>query len=1337
MSVMNMRICKYILVLFLLLIHVYVVKAINVNSAIDLKNLFGEKAILMGTTVTLKSNITINQTIVIKDNSITLVVPEGVTLTIDKTGVEEEAIGIHVNGSNAFFTIKGNGIIEVKAAKGKKGKDESSGWKVPEKGGNGYNSRLLVLDNGSIQIEGITLKSIPGAGGEGGKNTYWGTQSDSGKKGTAWAIDPKDGVYTVNDMIPYGCYIVNGEDKYYTSTGFEATDVIIKYIKYTASFNNNGGEGDSKDISYSLNEPFTYPMVTKLGYDLKKWTADKAFEIINDLPVLTDRKEEGKITFTAQWELHHYTIAYDVEDDIDLGNVKTKYTIEDDTYILTPLKKDGFRFIGWYEGKTKITEIPKGAHRDYNLTAKWAKEYKINYIYDKENAEPVSTLLSNYINDELPYQLPSLQPKTSDYAFAGWYTEGKYLNKIVSIEKNTNKELTLYGKLSRSYTIYLNWNVGETDSQTLYYSSELGQALPTRGKTKNGYSFGGWYDNKELTGAKYTEVAIGQTGKKEFYAKWIPIQYTISYDYLYNATLPKDATKEYNIEKSVLLPMPTRQGYSFVGWHPVDESEDWSGAGHGVIPFTFNEKKSETGNKTFYAEWKGGHILTIQQPEGGKISVKNKTNNQEVVSGIAIDKGTSLEISAIATSSAYKFSELLINGKTYTSVPQTIAMPDTCGLTVSAVFVDGRSSASKPEMSTSPENTDYIPVGESVVVTLKNTDKDATLYYTVDGSKEKAYTKPFMVSATSAKKLEVKAIARKEGYKDGVTTRQITFGTGKIVITFDLPEGITAVNPDGGEVISAVATGGTFEFILDIDGSIIPSTSQMKVLANDTLRIYPDVSGVYTLNEQKANVKITVAGVVQKDATVTLTQTKNGQIVFADDETTATRKVNYGDTIVVKAIPNMGCYFTKWMDGNTDSLRQIIVKKDWNLSAVFSANKYVYKIVFPQIEGVTFKTLSAYSNEVEDGGTCKFHLSLAKEYEKSVPVVYANGKKIEPTNDVYSIYYIHTHYSIAVEGIQRNKETYKLQEHVTGINLETGESLTDQPTFPEVQVMVYANAPDGQIFEQWNDASKENPRITRASIAPSLIPMWKKAPNDVHKVDFMLTAGAGVAAINSGNASAVLRGEDFQFKVVLLPQYSQSPIVVKAEDKVLQPATELRATTEQTTRFYTLDNLSADTKVEISGVKLNKYKPLIEQTKGGNVSVSTSDSVAYGTNVTLKAIADPGYIFLKWSDGNTLNPYPYRVIEDSNINAVFIGKGLTVDNESIRKNDQIKITTDGNRLSIKVDKEYQVYIYKFGGTLYQKLKIPAGVYSMYLPSGVYFVKVGEDEADKADKVIIQ
>jgi hypothetical protein len=40
--------------------------------------------------------------------------------------------------------------------------------------------------------------------------------------------------------------------------------------------------------------------------------------------------------------------------------------------------------------------------------------------------------------------------------------------------------------------------------------------------TKEGFSFGGWFDNPEFTGAPVTTIAANATGNKVFWAKWIP-----------------------------------------------------------------------------------------------------------------------------------------------------------------------------------------------------------------------------------------------------------------------------------------------------------------------------------------------------------------------------------------------------------------------------------------------------------------------------------------------------------------------------------------------------------------------------------------------------------------------------------------------------------------------------------------------------------------------------------------------------------------------------------------------------------------------------------------------
>jgi len=49
---------------------------------------------------------------------------------------------------------------------------------------------------------------------------------------------------------------------------------------------------------------------------------------------------------------------------------------------------------------------------------------------------------------------------------------------------------------------------------------------------------------------------------------------------------------------------------------------------------------------------------------------------------------------------------------------------------------------------------------------------------------------------------------------------------------------------------------------------------------------------------------------------------------------------NYGDTVTLTAIPNVGYHFTQWSDGNTDNPRQLIVTRDSTLIAEFEVNTF-------------------------------------------------------------------------------------------------------------------------------------------------------------------------------------------------------------------------------------------------------------------------------------------------------------------------------------------------------------------------------------------------------------
>lgn len=73
------------------------------------------------------------------------------------------------------------------------------------------------------------------------------------------------------------------------------------------------------------------------------------------------------------------------------------------------------------------------------------------------------------------------------------------------------------------YNVTLNTNGGTVnDGNITTYTEFYGATLPTN-VTRNGYTFGGWYDNAELTGEPVTSIASDATGDKEYWAKWLEI----------------------------------------------------------------------------------------------------------------------------------------------------------------------------------------------------------------------------------------------------------------------------------------------------------------------------------------------------------------------------------------------------------------------------------------------------------------------------------------------------------------------------------------------------------------------------------------------------------------------------------------------------------------------------------------------------------------------------------------------------------------------------------------------------------------------------------------------
>jgi len=117
---------------------------------------------------------------------------------------------------------------------------------------------------------------------------------------------------------------------------------------------------------------------SKVGYEFDGWYYDKNIwsKKYNGEAIIDDTK------IYAKFDVIEYDITY--QTDGGTHNNKNVFTVED-SFSLSAAKKDGFEFLGWYNGENKIESIEKGTVGNITLIARWEPIFlgKINYNKNK------------------------------------------------------------------------------------------------------------------------------------------------------------------------------------------------------------------------------------------------------------------------------------------------------------------------------------------------------------------------------------------------------------------------------------------------------------------------------------------------------------------------------------------------------------------------------------------------------------------------------------------------------------------------------------------------------------------------------------------------------------------------------------------------------------------------------------------------------------------------------------------------------------------------------------------------------------------------------------------
>ncbi len=280
-----------------------------------------------------------------------------------------------------------------------------------------------------------------------------------------------------------------------------------------------------------------------------------------------------------------------------------QYTVESEAFLLPTPVRTGYIFLGWTgEGITepqKTMEIPQGSTGDRTYTANWQViEYTITLdASGGDSLDPITYTV------ETPVILPT--PTSTGYTFLGWTGEGETTPQpTVVLPKGTTGDKTYTANWKTiTYTIALGANGGEELAAISYTIESDPIKLPT--PERKGYEFKGWVGD-DIDGAQ-TEVIIptGSTGDRTYIALWRVIAYFIE---LRQSSGNWMQNIPYTVEEEVKLPIPTREGYEFIGW-----------VGEDIIDAQINVTipRGSTGFRLYAAHWALENYTITLDTSGG------------------------------------------------------------------------------------------------------------------------------------------------------------------------------------------------------------------------------------------------------------------------------------------------------------------------------------------------------------------------------------------------------------------------------------------------------------------------------------------------------------------------------------------------------------------------------------------------------------------------------------------------------------------------------------------------------------------------------------------------
>lgn len=433
-----------------------------------------------------------------------------------------------------------------------------------------------------------------------------------------------------------------------------------------------------------------FPTVDNPGYLLEGWyrNQDCSGDKVTKEATFTE-----PTTLYAKWVEKTYTIWFN-ENKGQYAVVEYKTGKSGKLSNLPDATREGFIFLGWYIGETKI-DVNHIYTEDTALVAQWGKKVQVETSGGNVGITPPENFMDIFKGDERVDKIQILAQPTPaeqvndafknkrqelnlnsilqfDLSIETLDADGKKIDNISEIDKliqfsfenipgesirvfrihngqleELNKSngtaegyrysdgtLTIWASRFSPYAVISNTVAvtvtfdpmgGTADPKTMTTGTDgkLQDTLPT--PTRTGYTFDGWYFNKNYTGNK---IAQGDTFLQDctVYAKWNPNTYTVTFHDNYNdPEVTSKQTFTYDVAQNLDCGSTIRRDYyTLSGW------AETSGGPKKFAPTETVQSLIPSGNKDLYALWTYAPRQVTFDADGGKIK-KGDTQVDAVV----------------------------------------------------------------------------------------------------------------------------------------------------------------------------------------------------------------------------------------------------------------------------------------------------------------------------------------------------------------------------------------------------------------------------------------------------------------------------------------------------------------------------------------------------------------------------------------------------------------------------------------------------------------------------------------------------------------------------------